>query len=158
MAFRAPGGHWRVEVGEFRRFLKEYGMPPLPVPSPDTRILVVDDEPRVVDVIVASLARDPRGFKVEAATDGYEALIKVGAFKPSLLILDVAMPRVDGVEVCRRIKAEPETRTVKILGITGYPDTIPAMLEAGADACLIKPLDLQQLHQELDRLVSSPRA
>ncbi len=122
--------------------------------APEVRILIVDDEPAIVDLLVDLLATDARGFKLETATDGYEALIKVGAFKPSVLILDVVMPRLDGMEVCRRVKAEPETRATKILGITGYPDMIPALLEAGADACLTKPADLPQVPHALERLLA----
>lgn len=130
-------------------------MPAYSVPSTETRILIVDDEPPILDVFVERLASDPRGFKLETAGDGYEALIKVGAFQPTLLILDVAMPRLDGIEVCRRLKETPETRAIKILGITGYPHTIPGLLEAGADACLTKPLDFQQVERELERLLAS---
>jgi CheY-like chemotaxis protein len=153
-AFRTPGGHYRIESREFQRFLKRYGIPSYLRSAPEVRILIVDDEPAIVDVLVDLLASDARGFKLETATDGYEALIKVGAFKPSVLILDVVMPRLDGVEVCRRLKASPETRTIKILGMTGYPGMIPALLEAGADAGLTKPLDLRQVQQTLERLLA----
>lgn len=154
-AFKTPGGHARIEVKEFQRFLKQYAMPAYPGPQSETRILIVDDEPAIVDLFVDVLTRDPRRFKLETATDGYEALIKVGDFKPSLLILDVVMPKLDGIEVCRRLKADPETRGMKILGITGYPDMIPDLLDAGADACLSKPPALAQLRQELKRLLAS---
>jgi excisionase family DNA binding protein len=157
-AFKTPGGHARIEVNEFQRFLKQYGMPGYPVPASEVRILIVDDEPALVDLLVDVLARDRRGFKLETATDGYEALIKVGAFKPSLLFLDVVMPRLDGLEVCRRLKADPETRAIKILGLTGYPDMVPELLHVGADACLTKPLDFVQLNRELKRLLGSLKA
>ncbi len=158
-AFRTPGGHYRIQVREFQRFLKQYGMPSYySAGAAEIRILVVDDETEMVDLLVDFLAGDPRRFKLETATDGYEALIKVGAFKPSILILDVVMPRLDGIQVCRRLKAEPETRATKILGITGYPDAIPGLLEAGADACLAKPLDLLEVKRGLDRLLASLEA
>jgi len=154
-AFKTPGGHARIDLNEFQRFLKQYGMPGYPVPAPEVRILIVDDEPALVDLLVKFLSRDRRGFKLETATDGYEALIKVGAFKPSLLFLDVVMPRLDGIEVCRRLKGNPETRAIQILGLTGYPDMVPELLQAGADACLTKPLDFAQLKRELKRLLAS---
>lgn len=157
-AFKTPGGHSRIELGEFQRFLQKHGMPAYPVSSSASRILIVDDEPLIVNLFVDLLARDPRGFNLETATNGYEALIKVGAFKPSLLILDVIMPQLDGVEVCRRLKKDPETRAIKILGITGYPDSIPELIEAGADACLTKPLNLRKMQLELERLLSLPGA
>ncbi|MBI4610385.1 MAG: response regulator [Candidatus Rokubacteria bacterium] len=155
--FRTPGGHCRIELAEFQRFLREYGLPPYPGEPPETRILIADDEPRTVAHLVEFLATDPRGFKVETATDGYEALIKVGAFQPSILILDVVMPQLNGMEVCRRIKTDPQTRGIRILGITGYPETIPGLLAAGADACLAKPIRLRQIQQELERLLAAVR-
>lgn len=155
VAFKTLGRHCRIDLGDFQRFLWQHGLPAYPVYSTEARILVVDDEPLVVEGLVEFLSADPRRFKLETATDGYEALIKVGSFKPSILILDVLMPRLDGVELCRRLRADPETRAIKILGITAYPDRIPKLLEAGADACLSKPLDLGELQQELDRLLSA---
>lgn len=152
-AFTTPGGHHRIELDAFNRFLRQHGMPTYQSRPTETGILVVDDEPEIVNLLVDHLARDPRGFKLETATDGYEALIKVGGFKPSLLILDVMMPRLDGIEVCRRLKASPETRGIKILGITGYPEMIPGLLEAGADACLSKPVDFKMLRRKLERLL-----
>ena len=154
-AFKTPGGHWRIEVRELQQFLHRYGMPPYPPPASPTRILIVDDEPQMVDLFVDLLTQDPRGFLLDTATDGYQALIKMGTFQPSLLILDALMPRLDGVEVCRRLKAAPETRAIQILGITGYPDMVSVLMEAGADACLTKPLALQMVQEELQRLLAS---
>jgi excisionase family DNA binding protein len=158
--FKTPGGHRRIGIEEFQSFLQQHGMPPYPTPAPEsaTRILIVDDEPLVVDLFVDLLTSDPRGFTLTTAQDGYDALIKVGTFQPSLLILDVLMPRLDGVEVCRRLKAQPETQAIKILGITGYPHMIPALMAAGADACLPKPLDFQLVQQELQRLLATLEA
>jgi len=153
--FKTLGGHARIAVDEFQRFLHEHGMPPYPLGAPASiPVLVVDDEPEIVGFLAALLADHPLGFKVETATDGYEALIKVGAFKPALLILDVLMPLLDGVEVCRRLKSNPATRGLKILGISGYPDAVAALLAAGADACLTKPLSLHAIERELERLLA----
>ncbi|MBI2553806.1 MAG: response regulator [Candidatus Rokubacteria bacterium] len=65
------------------------------------------------------------------------------------------MPRLDGIEVCRRLKANPETRAIKILGVTGDSSSIPALAEAGVDACLTKPMSLDEVQQELERLLPS---
>jgi excisionase family DNA binding protein len=157
-AFKTPGGHCRIELKELQQFLHRYGMPPYPTLDPAIRILIVDDEPSVVDLFVHLLADDPRGFTLDTAIDGYEALIKVGTFQPSLLILDALMPHLDGVEVCRRLKAAPDTCAMRILGITGHPDMVFALMEAGADACLTKPLDLRLVQKELQRLLASVEA
>lgn len=154
-AFQTPGGHYRIDVGEFDRFLRERGRPPYRETPSEMRVLVVDDEPAIVEVLVETLRADPRNLKVESATDGYEALVKVGAFRPSVLILDAVMPRLDGIEVCRRLRMSAETRQVKILGLTGYPDAIPALLQAGAHECLAKPVRLGPLKEALDRLLAA---
>ncbi|MBI2202797.1 MAG: response regulator [Candidatus Rokubacteria bacterium] len=155
-AIRTPGGHHRIEVEEFQRFLREQGLPPyLRPPLEEARILIVDDDHAVIDLLIEALAKDPRAFKLETATDGFEALVKVGFFKPALLILDVSMPGMDGIEVCRRLKTQPETRAIKILGITGLPEKVSALMNAGADGCLEKPSTLAKLQSEVDRLLST---
>ena len=152
-AFKTPGGHARIAVEEFHRFLKRHRMPAYPPPPPPAGVLVVDDEPQVVDMLVEFLTHHPRGFKIETASDGYEALIKLGSLRPALLILDVMMPKLDGIEVCRHLKSNPETQTIRILGITGYPEAVPDLLAAGADAVLTKPIALDAVERELERLV-----
>jgi len=154
-AFRTPGGHHRIVVADFQRFLEAEGMPPYPGPGQGERILIVDDAAETIDLLKTLLEADPRGFKLESAADGYEALVKVGSFKPTLLILDIVMPSMDGIEVCRRLRAGAETRHIKILGVTGRPELIPALREAGAHGCLEKPWRLDQFKEEVDRLLSA---
>ena len=128
-------------------------MPTYPAPPPPAGVLVVDDEPQVVEMLVEFLAHHPRGFKIETASDGYEALIKLGSLRPALLILDAMMPKLDGIEVCRHLKSNPETKTIRILGVTGYPAIAQDLLAAGADAVLTKPLALDKIEGYLRRLV-----
>ena len=118
-AFRTPGGHFRVSIDEFRRLRTAYGFPAEPEVR---RILVVDDNPQMVEVIFDALRSRRPAAKLEAASDGYEGMLKVGMFRPHLLVLDLRMPAVDGFEVCRRIKGNPATRTTKILAITAYSE------------------------------------
>src|SRR5215831_20764345 len=92
-AFKTPGGHARIAVDEFQRFLKRHRMPIYPTPPPPAGVLIVDDEPQLVEMLVEFLTHHPRGFKIETASDGYEALIKLGSLRPALLILDAMMPK-----------------------------------------------------------------
>src|SRR6266542_1162532 len=127
-AYLTPGGHRRIDLAEFQRFLRVQGRPDYPVgPAPRIRLLIVDDEP----------------------------LVKVGTFRPSVIILDVVMPGLDGVEACRCLRRIPETSDIRILGVTGHPAMIPVLLSAGADACVTKPLDPDAVCQELRRLASA---
>lgn len=155
VAVRTPGKHVRIHRDEFEWFLQQHGMAAHPAEHDETRILLVEDEPEMLDLLADLLRGDPRGFKVETAADGYDALIKVGAFRPSVLVLDIVMPRLDGIEVCRRLRALPQTRAIRILGITGHEEAAPSLLAAGGDACLTKPFDATRFMQELDRLLGS---
>jgi excisionase family DNA binding protein len=151
-AHLTPGGHRRIDLHEFQRFLRAQGRPAYPVASgARTRVLLVDDEPLVVQLLHDLLAD---GFVIETATDGYEALVKVGTFRPALIILDVVLAGLDGIEACRCLRRLPETRAVRILGMTGHPSMVPVLLGAGADACVTKPLDLDQVCHEIKRLLS----
>ena len=157
-AFRTPGKHARIEVREFQRFLEEYRLPPYPrtEPSPTPRVLVVEDDSEVRQLLVRILASQPRRPIVETAVDGYDALIKVGIFRPSVVILDVVMPKMDGLEVCRRLRKSPETRDIKILAVTGRTEAVPDVIAAGADACLTKPFDFGAVDRELERFLGAP--
>ena len=158
-AFQTPGKHARIDVAEFQRFLKECGMPPYPVGEgyPAPRVLVVEDDPDVLSILTSLLAGQSQKLAVETAVDGYDALIKVGTFKPTLLILDVVMPRLDGLEVCRRLKLRPETRDIRILAVTGHTAMAESVLAAGAEAFITKPFDFDLMSKELERFLSSPQ-
>jgi excisionase family DNA binding protein len=152
-AHLTPGGHRRIDLGEFQRFLGAQGRPAYPAPEPRTRVLLVDDEPLVVQMLHDLLIDGP--FAIETAADGYEALVKVGTFRPALIILDVVLAGLDGIEACRCLRRMPETREVRILGVTGHPSMVPVLLGAGADACVTKPLDLDVVCREITRLTSA---
>lgn len=157
-AFQTPGGHARIEVAEFRRFLRECGLPPYPGEErPTPRVLVVEDDADILQILTSLLAGQPQRLVVETAVDGYDALIKVGTFRPAFLILDVVMPKLDGLEVCRRLKAGPETRDIKILAVTGHAGMAERVVAAGADACILKPFDFDGLSKALERFLGSPR-
>lgn len=151
-AFKTTGGHYRISRTEFQRFQMVHGVPAVREGPP--RILIVDDDPRVLDLLVVTLGLE-QGYKVEAAQDGYEGLIKVGTFRPHLLILDLRMPGLDGFQVCRRVKANPATHSTKILAITAYAEgnARERILEVGADGFLQKPFQLTALQAEVARLV-----
>ena len=94
-------------------------------------------------------------LRVEEASDGYEAGIKIGTLQPDLVIMDVMMPKVDGLSLCRSIRENPDTRHIKVLAITAFPeqDNIKKMYDAGADLCLMKPLQFDHFRLEVLRLL-----
>jgi excisionase family DNA binding protein len=153
-AFKTPGDHRRIDVEDFERFLSEHGMPPYRAQPP--RVLIADDDPAIVELLASVLAQSLWQPVLGTATDGYDALMKLGAFKPTLLVLDVLMPRIDGVEVCRQLRASPETRDLKILGITGHRERVADLVAVGVDAFLIKPFMTEEFKQAVERLLAAP--
>src|SRR5258705_8449326 len=100
-AFQTPGGHARIEVAEFRRFLKECGMPPYPAGEglAVPRVLVVEDDPDILQILTGLPPRQPRRLAVDPTVDAYHAPIKVGTFQPSFLIVDFVILQLEGLEV-----------------------------------------------------------
>ena len=105
------------------------------------RILVVDDNETNRDILCTRLGM--QGFQLMQAADGEEALAMVREWHPDLILLDVMMPKLDGFEVCRRLKADASLPYIAIILVTARADTkdIVAGLEAGADEYLTKPVD-----------------
>jgi DNA-binding response OmpR family regulator len=105
------------------------------------RILVVDDNETNRDILEARLTAN--GYEVLHACDGEEALAMTTRHKPDLILLDIMMPKVDGIEVCRRIKADAELSFTPIILVTAKSDSKDVVngLDAGADEYLTKPID-----------------
>jgi DNA-binding response OmpR family regulator len=106
------------------------------------RILVVDDDPRLLHIVAMYLGIE--GFDVATASNGEEGLREVDARRPDLIILDIMMPGMDGVEACRRIRSNPETGDIPILmfsALSGDDDVERARL-AGANHLITKPFNL----------------
>lgn len=154
-AYSTPGGHYRVRLEDFLDFLERYEIPIDEdfFAPPGNRILIVDDEPSVVEFIESALSGAEEGYRFERASDGYEAGLKVASFEPNLVILDLVMPRVDGFEVCRRIKTDQATWGTKVLVVTGYPEEVERAKEYGADDYLVKPFPVEELREKVWNLM-----
>ena len=107
------------------------------------RILVVDDEPAVQNALSRALTLEH--YDVERAGDGLEALERLGAAPYEAIILDIAMPHMDGLEVCRRLREGGDSTPVLMLTARGEVDDRVAGLDAGADDYLVKPFALREL-------------
>lgn len=155
VAFRTPGGHYRVNRDDFLDFLGKFKLDIKDAIFPEKRrVLIVDDEEGVVEYIRGAFDSIGDGYEIETAGDGYEALIKVGDFKPELLILDIRMPNIDGFEVCRRIKSDSSTKDIKILAVTAYgKEEMERIEKCGADNSLAKPIKLKDLKKNVQRLL-----
>jgi two-component system alkaline phosphatase synthesis response regulator PhoP/two-component system response regulator VicR len=118
------------------------------------KILAVDDERHIVRLIQVNLER--AGYQVSTAFDGNEALKKVEADKPDLIVLDVMMPRMDGFEVLKRLQANPETREIPIVMLTAKAQDADVFRgwSSGVSAYLTKPFNPLELVTFVRRILS----
>lgn len=122
-------------------------------------ILVVDDEPDIVRVVVKIM--EARGHVVATARDGAEAIERVLAAPPDLVILDLNLPKLDGYEVCKRIKQDPRSRHVPVVMMTAAYVSVEdakAGSSAGADEYVVKPFLREVLVHNVERLLARAAA
>lgn len=169
--FRTPGGHRRYSLAILNEYLERSRQRHLPVtpsvervkniqvgklPDSTVRILVVDDEPHTTEMIIKALHEDSDVYEFASASTYYEVGVQMMAFAPDLIVLGMVRSETDGVEVCKKIKNNPETRHIKVIGIVGCGENgvIQNMLRCGADDCLIKPLQIEELQRTVRYLTS----
>ena len=122
-------------------------------------ILVVDDEPDIVKLVTRLL--EARGHRVGVARDGEEALESATRERPDVIVLDLNLPRVDGFEVCRRLKSGEATRSVPIVMMTAaFPSVEQAThgIGLGADEYVVKPFVREVLVHNVERLIPKPES
>ena len=109
------------------------------------RILIVDDEPHIVQMLDINVRN--HGYASICATDGEQALEYVHTYHPDVVLLDVMMPKMDGIEVCRRLKTDPSTRSIPVIMVSAKSEEHDRIegLKGGADDYVTKPFNLQEL-------------
>ncbi|CAL9486256.1 response regulator transcription factor [Streptomyces sp. enrichment culture] len=115
------------------------------------RILVVDDEPAVREALQRSLAFE--GYDTQVAVDGLDALEKAAAYRPDLVVLDIQMPRMDGLTAARRIRGAGDTTPILMLTARDTVGDRVTGLDAGADDYLVKPFELDELFARIRALL-----
>ncbi|WRZ92076.1 response regulator transcription factor [Streptomyces sp. NBC_01007] len=115
------------------------------------RILIVDDEPAVRDALKRSLAFE--GYDTEVAVDGADALEKATAYQPDLVVLDIQMPRMDGLTAARRMRGAGTTTPILMLTARDTVGDRVTGLDAGADDYLVKPFELDELFARIRALL-----
>jgi excisionase family DNA binding protein len=143
-SYQTPGGHNRVSREELVGFLSQLNIPIPAVLTERIRVLVVDDDEETAKLFVRAFSRH-KEYEAESCGDGIEALIRIGRRPPDLVILDIALPKMDGVQVCRVLKSKPETRGIKVIAVSGKRLPEKKLHEVGVDAIFRKPVDLVEL-------------
>jgi DNA-binding response OmpR family regulator len=123
-----------------------------------TNILVVDDEPDLLELIDTNLTA--AGFNVLTAASGREALRQARELRPQLILLDVMLPELGGLEVCKLLRHDPATRSIPIVMLTARAAEIDRVLglELGADDYVTKPFSVRELVLRIKKLLNRPAA
>lgn len=119
----------------------------------DTPILIVDDEEDIRELLLYNLQK--AGFAIEVASNGLECLQKIKTIKPRLILLDIMMPEMDGVEVCQQIKSDPKNNNILICFLTARSEDYSqiAALEAGGDDYVTKPIKPKVLVSRINAIL-----
>ncbi len=133
-----PGGHRRFLVSEVERFAMERHQHD---DHAQARVLIVDDNQSLARYLQDFLST--HNLITETAFDGFDAGWKIQSFHPEILLLDLMMPRLNGFDVCKQIKENHETYSIRIIAMTGYPSPSneSRVINEGAECCLNKPID-----------------
>jgi two-component system OmpR family response regulator len=164
-AFQTPGGQYRVYSEDLINFLQDRGMR-----MPDElhkiledqlaidTVLIVDDEEDLNNTIKKGLEVLNPEWTIFQAFDGFEAGKLSVANRPNLIILDVELPGVDGVRLCKSLREDAGTPSPLIIGISGKKSNEKPILEAGADAFINKPFEVKALAERIEQLVEERNA
>jgi excisionase family DNA binding protein len=138
------GGHRRFMRADVERFARDRG---IELPSVQQRLLIVDDDRQHNSFLVALFEAHVDGLEVLSAQDGFVAGRLVQEHKPDVVLLDIIMPGIDGVQVCKSIKSDPSTRHIAVVAMTGHhtPELEHRVLEAGATVLLKKPFPADEV-------------
>lgn len=157
-AFKTPGGRHRILRADLVRFFQ---IDRHPVPAPPHHILIVDDERCILEVLRRLISYRYPGVALDTAEDGISALEKIACAPPDLLILDIRMPRMDGIEVIRRLGNQPAYAGIKILPMSADPGALNGAGDTGGRSVFQKGASFQKLLESLPahlpRLADSSR-
>jgi len=158
--YETPGGQYRMEKDKFIAFLNSAGLPVPPELQAGRvkRVMVVDDDIEIANLLAEALLAEGAGYEVAVAENGFDALIALGDFKPDVISLDLMMPKMDGVELVRRIRSNPVTKATRILILSGMANSSVEVRRAkriGVEAHLSKPANLDDFLETIAKLAET---
>ena len=120
------------------------------------RILIIEDEKALADILEYNLVRE--GYQVFTANDGVEGLEKAQAVEPDLVVLDIMLPAMDGLQICTQLRSNPHTQNIRILMLTAKAEEVDEVVgfSMGADDYVIKPYKLHPLMHRIKALLRRP--
>ena len=147
---RAAGDALDVVLRDAKRFVGKAAL------AGARHLVLVADDDAAARELLASRLRD-LGFRVEEAGDGVDAVAKAATLRPDVIVMDYAMPGMNGGDAARQIAADPNTRTIPVLLLSDYPEVVPREVRLGCAAFLIKPCEPEELASLLHLMVAATR-
>ena len=123
---------------------------------PKPKILIIEDERSLIDILSYNLSRE--GFDVSASSDGAEGLRRAQASVPDLVLLDLMLPGLDGLQICRQLRSDPKTQGIRILMVTAKSEEVDEIVgfNMGADDYVAKPFKIKPLISRIKALLRRP--
>jgi excisionase family DNA binding protein len=162
-AHRTPGGHRRIARDDIARFADEHHYPlaaelsTAPPISSGKKVLIVDDEPDFCAMVKDYLSLRG-GFEVEIADSGFSAGLTVARFRPGVILMDILMPDMDGFEVVKMLRQDPEMRAIPVIACTAYkdPQIEERVRREGFNGFMLKPIKLDSLLTAMEQALHGP--
>ena len=145
--FRVPGSRFRrIPRDQLYSFMRDNGIPTDALDSGKRKLLIVDDDQDLVDLLEDHFVRDGR-FDVRSVNNGFGAGMMIKEFRPDLVILDIMLPDINGLEVCQLVRGDKSMDEVRIICISGMVEEskIQQLRDAGANDFMKKPFDVDAL-------------
>lgn len=158
-ATKLPSGVSRVKKDELIEFLVEWNFPIPPELTEEgkPRILVVDDDLVFIKALIVEIQKTGN-WEIEFAENGYDACVKVGTFKPHMFLIDLQMPEMDGIKVCKSIKGNPYTRNINIMAVTkDKHDVTDELYASGVIEAFIKPFEPVRMARRIREVVEEKK-
>ncbi len=153
--FRVPGSRFRrIPRDQLYTFMRDNGIPTDALDSGRRKLLIVDDDQDLVDLLVDHFERDGR-FDIRSVNNGFGAGMMIKEFRPDLVVLDIMLPDINGMEVCQLVRSDSTMDDVRIICISGMveEDRIQQLRDAGANDFLKKPFDVDALTARVCQLL-----
>lgn len=150
--YRIPGSKdRRIPLNQLIRFMKQHGMPLNGLMTGQTRILIVDDEQDIVEVL-EKILEDEAKYEVEVAKGGFAAGVTADKFRPHVILIDMHLRDIDGKEVAKAVKANPDLQLTKVIAMSGKmsEDELKGLLTQGFDGYLKKPFHVRQVIETIE--------
>lgn len=150
--YRIPGSKdRRIPVSQLMRFMKEHGIPFDGISSGKTRILIVDDEQEIVDVLQKALS-EQANYDVRSATNGFQAGLEADRFKPHIMLLDVHLGEADVRNIANLVRGDDDLQMTKIIAMSGKmtDGQLQGLRTSGFDGYLKKPFQVRQVIETIE--------